>query len=328
MDRRKFVGSITGCLVARSRLAIAQKATSAVVGFLCGGSPSRWVRLVAAFRQGLNETGYFEGKNIDIEFRWAEGQDERLPALAADLVRRQVAVLVATGGPNPALAAKSATSTIPIVFTLGADPVKLGLVDSLGRPGGNITGIGFTTDDVNGKRLQLLYEMVPKVTSIAVLVASDNPNSESIVRQSHDAARTLGLQVHVLKARTEREIDAAFAALAQLSAGALFVGSDGFFFDRRSQMTALAARHAVPASYELREFVEAGGLMSYGANLSEVYRQAGLYAGKILSGTKPADLPILQPTKVELTINLKTAKALGLTITRSLQLRADELIQS
>ena len=327
MKRRSFIGHIAGGLVVAPLAARAQIATKPVVGFLCGESPARWVRLVAAFGQGLSETGYVDGRNVSIDFRWAEGQDERLPALAADLVRRQVAVLVATGGANPVLAAKAATSTIPIVFTLGGDPIKLGVVSSLGRPGGNITGSWFRTADVTEKRLQLLHELVPKVSVVALLVASDNPSAEGVARQVQKAARSLGFRIYVLKARTEQEIDAAFASLVQLRAGALFVGSDGFFFDRRAQFAALATRYAVPACYDLREFVEAGGLMSYGANLPEIYREAGVYTGRILNGAKPADLPILQPTRIDLVINLKTAKALGLTIPQSLQLRAGELIQ-
>jgi len=297
------------------------------VGFLCGESPGRWMRLVASFRAGLSEAGFVEGKNLHIEFRWAEGQDARLPALAADLVNRRVDVLVATGGPNPARAAKSATSRIPIVFTLGADPVKLGLIDSLSRPGGNVTGVNFATGDVNEKRVQLLHELVPNAKSIAVLVAPDNPNFEAVVRQVRSAARTLGLQVHVLRAQTESEINVAFASLARIRAETLFIGPDGFFFDQRTLIASLATRYAVPATYELREFVEVGGLMSYGADLTEIYRQAGGYTGKILGGLKPADLPVLQPVKFQLSINRKTADALGIKIPPSIQLRADEVIQ-
>jgi putative ABC transport system substrate-binding protein len=324
MDRRAFISSSASTLVSVS-LARAQSAIP-TIGFLCGESPARWVRLVAAFRRGLSETGYAEGKNVAIEFRWAEGQDDRLPELAADLVRRQVSVLVATGGPNPALAAKAATSTIPTVFTLGGDPIKLGLVASFGRPGGNITGVGFNTAQLNEKRLQLLHELVPRATLIAVLVAPDNPNAESVAKQTHDAARSLGLRVQVLKARTEREIDTAFAALVQLRAGALFVAPDGFFYDRREQFAALASRSSVAACYDLREFVEVGGLMSYGSTLSDVYRQAGIYTARILNGAKPADLPVMQASKVELVLNLKTANALRLTLPRSVRMRADEVI--
>ena len=325
MDRRAFIRSSAGTLALASFASRAQSGNP-TIGFLCGESPARWGRLVAAFRQGLTETGYAEGRNVGIEFRWADGQDERLPELATDLVRRRVAVLVATGGPNPALAAKAATSTIPTVFTLGGDPVKLGLVASLGRPGGNITGVGFNTAQLSEKRLQLLHELVPRATVIAVLVAPDNPNAESVARQTNDAARSLGLRIQVLKARTEQEIDAAFAALVQLRAGALFVAPDGFFYDRREQIAALAARNSVAACYDLREFVEVGGLVSYGSNLSDVYRQAGIYTARILNGAKPADLPILQVSKVELVLNLKTANALGLTLPQSVRMRADELI--
>ena len=326
MDRRSFIATIGG-LVTTSRDAFAQKRGPALVGFLCGESPQRWVRLVDAFRRGLGETGYTEDKNLSIDYRWAEGQDERLPALARDLVRRPVDVLVSTGGPNPALAAKAATSTIPIVFTLGADPVRLGLVSSLGRPGGNITGVGFSTAAVNEKRVQLLFEMVPKATVIGVLVASDNPVAEATIKQVEAATRVLGPRTYVLRARTERELDVAFTDFARARISALFVGSDGFFYDRRAQITALAARFGIAACYELREYVEAGGLMSYGADLSEVYRLAGVYTGRILGGVKPAELPVLQPTKLELALNLPTARALGLNLPQPLQLRADVLIQ-
>ena len=304
-----------------------QQAGSPVIGFLGIASAAQWGPFVAAFRQGLSEAGYTEGKNVRFEFRWAEGHVDRLSDLAADLVRRQVAVLVATGGPPPALAAKAATTTVPIVFTLGADPVTLGLVASLGRPGGNITGITFITGPLHTKRLQLLHELVPNARVIALLLNPDNPSSESNVRAVQDAARSLGLHPRVLKARTATEIDAAFAALVPQRAEALFVASDAFFFDRRAQFAALATRHAVPTSFDLREFVEAGALMSYGANVADVYRQAGIYTGKILNGMKPADLPVLQPTKFELAINLKTATALGLRVPQTLLLRADQVIQ-
>jgi len=308
-------------------VARAQQSASRVIGFLCIASAGQWAPLVAAFRQGLAETGYVEGKNVGIDFRWAEGHADRLPALAADLVRRRVAVVVATGGPNPALAAKAATSTVPIVFTLGADPVNLGLVANIGRPGGNITGVTFITGPLHAKRLQLLHEVVPKAGVIALLVNPDNPLAGSNARAMQDAARSLGRQTRILKARTVQEIDAAFVTLAQLRAGALLVASDGLFFDQRAQVVALATRHGVPASYELREFVAAGGLMSYGASLSEVYRQTGIYTGKILNGARPADLPVLQPTTLEFVVNLKTANALGLTIPPSVLARVDEVIQ-
>jgi len=242
-------------------------------------------------------------------------------------MRSRVDVVVATGGTNSALAARAATSTLPIVFTLGADPVKAGLVASLGRPGGNVTGVTFITGPLHPKRLQLLHELVPNARIIALLVNPDNPLASSNVRAVQDAARSLGHQTRVLEARTVREIDAAFAALVQLRPGALFVASDGLFFDRRERLVALAARHGVPTSFDLREFVAAGGLMSYGASLPDVYRQAGIYTGKILNGAKPAELPVLQPTKFELVVNLRTAKALGLTIPPSVLARADEVIQ-
>ena len=298
-----------------------------LVGFLCLGSREDWSRLVTAFRQGLSELGFVEGKNVRIEFRWADGRSERLPTLANDLAHHSVAVLVATGGPSSTLAAKAATSTIPIVFTLGADPVKLGVVRALGRPGGNITGVTFITAQLNEKRVELLHELAPKASVVAVLVNPDNPNAEVVAQQTQEAARLFGQKVHLLRARTEGDIDAAFATLASLQAGALFVGSDGFFFDRRGRFGSLAAHHAVPTSFESREFVIAGGLMSYGASILEAYRQAGIHTGRILIGANPADLPVLQPTKVELVINLKTAKKLALTIPQSLLLRTDEVIQ-
>jgi putative tryptophan/tyrosine transport system substrate-binding protein len=326
MDRRTFIGTLTGSLLVAPHAARAQKSAVPMIGFLCLGSPAQWAAFVAAFRTGLKETGYVEGQNVAIEYRWAEGQVDRLPALAADLVRRNAAVLVATGGSSVALAAQKATATIPVVFTLGGDPVKYGLVATLARPGANITGVTFLTTQLHAKRVELLHELVPKANVIAVLVNPENANAESAVMHAQEAARLLGQQVHVLQARTEREIDAAFAAVSQFRAGALFVASDGFFLYRREQFGAWAAHHAVPSSFELREFVAAGGLMSYGASLGEVYRQAGIYTGKIINGARAADLPILQPTKVELVINTRTAKALGLTIPQSLRVQA-ELIE-
>ena len=326
MDRRTFIGTLTGSLLVAPHAARAQKSAVPMIGFLCLGSPAQWAAFVAAFRTGLKETGYVEGQNVAIEYRWSEGQVDRLPALAADLVRRNAAVLVATGGSSVALAAQKATATIPVVFTLGGDPVKYGLVATLARPGANITGVTFLTTQLHAKRVELLHELVPKANVIAVLVNPENANAESAVMQAQEAARLLGQQVHVLQARTEREIDAAFAAVSQFRAGALFVARDGFFLYRREQFGAWAAHHAVPSSFALREFVAAGGLMSYGASLGEVYRQAGIYTGKIINGARAADLPILQPTKVELVINTRTAKALGLTIPQSLRVQA-ELIE-
>jgi putative tryptophan/tyrosine transport system substrate-binding protein len=327
MDRRTFIGGVAGGLLAAPLAARAQKPAMPVIGFLCVASPAQWAPYVAAFRKDLNETGYVEGKNVAIEFRWAEGQYDRLPALAADLVRRQVAVLVATGGGDPVLAAKAATSTIPIVFTSGGDPVEIGLVTSLSHPGSNVTGVSIVTVELVAKRLGLLHELVPKATVIAYIV---NPNglnaAASETRKAQEAARSFGQQLHVLRAGSEQEIDAAFASLRQLRAGALLVGTDAFFNARRDQFVALAVRYAIPAMLEGRESVVAGGLMSYGASFPEVYRQAGVYTGKILNGAEPADLPVLQPTKFELVINTRTAKALGLTIPQSLRVQA-ELIE-
>jgi putative ABC transport system substrate-binding protein len=326
MDRRTFIGNVAGGLLAAPLAARAQKRAMPVIGFLSLASPAPWTSYVAGFRRGLNEAGYVEGKNVAIEFRWAEGHHDRLPALAADLVSRHVAVLVATGGPGPARAAKAVTSTIPIVFTGASDPVESGLVTSLGRPGGNVTGVSVFSVELMAKRLELLHELVPKATVIAMLVNPNNAGAESYARVALEATRSLGQQLHVLSARTEQEIDAAFARLAQLRADALVVAPDPFFNVRREQIVGLAARRAVPAIFDFREFAAAGGLMSYGPSLSEVYRQAGIYTGKILDGAKPGDLPVLQPTNVELVINQKTAKAFGLTIPQSLRVLA-ELIE-
>ena len=327
MKRRTFVALIGSAVVVGPLAVRAQPKASLVIGFLSLASSEPWAPFIGAFRQGLKETGYVEGENVGIEFRWAEGIDDRLPALATELVRRNVAVLVATGGPSPALAAKAATAATPIVFTLGADPVKLGLVANLGRPGGNATGVTFITGLLHPKRLELLHELVPKASVIALLINPHNPLAESNVKAVQEAASALGQRIQVLEARTRQELDSAFADSVHLRAGALFVASDAFFFDRREQFAALAARYAIPTTFDAREFVAAGGLMSYGASLSEVYREAGVYTGRSLNGAKPADLPVLQPTKVELVINLKPAKALGLSIPQSLLLRADEVIQ-
>jgi len=323
--RRNFIALLGGAAIMGPLPARAQKSAVPVIGVMAAGSPTQWG--VTVFGQGLSETGYIEGKNVAIDFRWAEGHYERLPAIAAELVSRHVAVLVASGGSTAVLAARAATATIPIVFMTGADPVKIGLVASLGRPGGNVTGVSFITAQLDAKRLELVHELVPQASVIALLVNPGNPTAESNGRALQDAARSLGPQAPILKARTVQEIDAAFAALGQLRAGALLVASDSFFFLRREQLVALAVRHAVPASFDVREFVTAGGLLSYGPSLPEVWRQAGIYTGRILNGAKPADLPVLQPTKFELVINLTTAKALGLTIPQSVLLRADEVIQ-
>ena len=325
MDRRTFIGRVAGGILAVPLASRAQTSSMPVVGFLSGQSPGSWAPYVAAFRNGLTETGYVEGKNVTIEFRWAEGHYDRLPALVAELIRRQVAVVVAGGG--GAREAKTATVTIPIVFTTGNDPVENGLVTSLAHPGGNATGVSFVPTELAAKRLELLHQLVPKVAAIAMVVNPVTTYAEPRARKVQEAARSFGLQLHVLNARTEQEIDAAFATLVKLRAGALLVDSDPFFNGRRDQFVALAARYAVPAIYDGREYVDAGGLMSYGGSITEVYRLAGIYTGKILKGAKPADLPILQPTKVDLVINLKTAKSLGISIPQSLLLRANEVIQ-
>ncbi len=325
MDRRKFISGIAGGLLAIPLGARSQNSSIPVIGFLSGQSPGPYAPYVAAFRKGLSETGYVEGKNVAIEFRWAESHPDRVPALAADLVRHQVAVLFATGG--TAREAKAATATIPIVFTTGNDPVEGDLVASLAHPGGNATGVSFVPAELAAKRLELLHQLVPNATVIAMVLNPGFVNAESRARKVQEAARSFGLQLHVLSARTEQEIDAAFATLAKLRACALLVDSDPFFNTRRDQLAALAARYAVPAIYDVRETVVAGGLMSYAGSIPEAFRQAGIYTGRILNGAKPADLPILQPTKVELVINLRTAKTLGLTIPQSLLLRADEVIQ-
>jgi putative ABC transport system substrate-binding protein len=298
-----------------------------VIGFLNGASPGAWEPFVAAFRQGLSETGYLEGSNVVIEYRWAEGRYDQLPALVADLVRRQVAVIVATGGAYPVLAAKKATSKIPVVFSTGGDPVKLGLVVSLNRPGGNATGVNVFTSVMEAKRLGLLRELVPAATLIAILVNPTNPNTETQLKDVQEGARTLGVQIHILHASSEREIDAAFATLTQLRAGALLVGADPFFNSQRDRLVGLTASHKMPALYEFREFAVAGGLASYGTDLAEGYRQVGVYTGRILKGEKPADLPVVQSTKFKFVINLKTAKVLGIDVPPTLSARADEVIE-
>ena len=324
MRRRELMLVLGGALTAARTLRAQQKAMP-VIGFLNGRSPGEAAGVVAAFRQGLSETGYVEGQNVAIEYRWAEGRYDRLRALAADLVGRQVD-LIATGGLPPALAAKNATSTIPIVF-LGTDPVRDGLVASLARPGGNLTGFTVINVELMPKRLDLLFELVPETRVIALLVNPNNPTAETIMGDVQEAARVKGMQLDIVKAGTESEIETAFAFLVQLQAGALVVGGDPFFNSRREQLAALASRHAIPAIYEYREFPAAGGLISYGPSLTNTWREVGIYAGKILKGAKPADLPVQQPTKFELVVNLKTAKALGLTVPQSILALADEVIE-
>jgi putative tryptophan/tyrosine transport system substrate-binding protein len=304
----------------------AQQKAMPVIGYLGSGSPGAAAASVAAFRQGLSETGDVEGQNVAIEYRWAEGRYDQLPALAADLVGRKVDV-IATGGMPSALAAKSATSTIPIVFLIGTDPVELSLVKSLARPSGNLTGVTMIATELMPKRLELLSELVPGARVIALLVNPNNASAEPQLRDVQEAARAKGVQLPILKAGTESELDAAFASLVQLHAGALVVGTDPLFISRREQLVALAARHAVPAIYEFRDFAADGGLISYGPSLTAGFRQVGIYAGRILAGTNPADLPVQQPTTFELVVNLKTASTLGLTVPPSILARADEVIE-
>jgi putative ABC transport system substrate-binding protein len=328
MNRRTFVRSVAATAMGLTVVARAQKSELPAIGFLNLASAAEWEPRVAAFRRGLAEGGYVDGRNVTIDFRWAEGNYDRLPALAAELVQRRVSVIVATGGGPVILAAKSATLTIPIVFTLGNDPVRLGVVASLNRPGGNITGVSILTLELAAKRVSVLHELVPKATTIGLLVNPDNARlAEPETSTMRDAALKLGLHLSVQSARNESEISQAFSALVRERAGALLIGSDASYESRREQLVALAARHSLPTLYPQRESVAAGGLASYGTNVSDGYRQAGVYAAKILGGAKPADLPVVQSSNVELVVNLKTAKALNLSIPQSVLSRADEVIQ-
>ena len=324
MRRRDLIALAAGATLAVPLVGRAQQKAMAVIGFLSPASPN--ASNIAAFRHGLSEAGYVEGQNLAIQYRWAEGHYDRLPAMAADLVGRKVDMIMAAASPA-ALAAKNAISTIPIVFHTGDDPVAAGLVASLARPGGNLTGTSLLNVELAAKRFELLSELVPQARVIALLVNPKNWQTESVMRDVQEAARTKGRQLLILKAGTESEIDAAFAALVSSQAGALLVGADPFLSGRREQLVTLASRHAVPAIYQYREFAEAGGLISYGLSITAAYRQDGIYAGRVLKGEKPADLPVQEPTTFELVINLKTAKALGLTVPQSLLARADEVIE-
>ena len=326
MKRRREFMSLLGAAAMWPLAARAQQPAMPVMGYLNSRSRDTDTPFLAAFHRGLNETGYVEGQNVAIEYRWADGQYDRLPVLATDLVRRRVTVMAATSTPA-ALAAKAATSAIPIVFTTAADPIAVGLVDSLSRPSGNVTGVNSYLSDLGAKRLELLRQLVPTAALIGMLVNPNYPDAESQAKDVKEAARTLGQQVHVVNADSEGDLNRAFATFIELKADALLVSLDSFFLSRREQLVALAARHKIPVMYFARDFVLAGGLMSYGSDLADSYRQAGVYTGRILKGAKPVDLPVLQPTKFELSINTTTAKSLGLSIPDRLLALADEVIE-
>jgi putative ABC transport system substrate-binding protein len=328
LGRREFITLLGSVAMSWPLAARAQQRAMPVIGFLNPTSPDAFVERLRGFRQGLKDTGYVEGENVAIEYRWADNQLDRLPGLAAELVRRNVAVIVASQGTASVLAAKAATTTIPIVFNLAEDPVRLGLVASLARPGGNLTGFNFLSAELVAKRLELLRELVPAATRVAVLVNPTNvTTTETTLRDLEPAARQMGLQIQALNASTSREINAAFGTFVREPPDALFVGLDPFLNSRRVQLVNLASRHTVPAAYSVRDFAEAGGLMSYGANLTDVLRQLGVYIGRVLKGMKPADLPVVQSSKFELVINAETARMLGLTVPASLLATADEVIE-
>jgi putative tryptophan/tyrosine transport system substrate-binding protein len=326
MKRRQFITLLGGAAAAWPLAASAQQPAMPVIGYLSARSPQDTMRLVEAFRRGLEQVGFVEGQNVRVEYRWAMGELNRLPELAADLVRKPVTVLVSTGGDEAALASKAATSTIPIAFILGGDPVKLGLATSYSRPGGNATGISILTHTLEFKRIELLHELVPLASTIGVLF-DPNRTYEDLLRSLHEAVRALGLELKELRASSDAEVDMAFETMTRQRILALAVLAGPFFDTRREKLVALAARYAVPTAYAFREFSEAGGLMSYGVDARVTYRQIGVYAGEILNGKKPAELPVMQPTKLELVINLKTASALGLKVPLTLQVAADEVIE-
>jgi putative ABC transport system substrate-binding protein len=326
MRRRDFIAGLGG-IAAWPLKARAQQPALPVIGFLGAASPDGYAPFVGGFLRGLKEAGFIDSENVAIVYRWAEGRYDRLPALAAELVAKRVSVMVATGGLSSSLAAKEATKTIPIVFTLGSDPLKSGLVASLNRPGGNVTGISLFAYLLDAKRVELMHELVPGATMIALLANPNNPQTDAQLADVEAACRTFGQQVVILKASSASEIEEAFAALAQRRVSALLVSADPFFLGRRHQIVASVARHSIPAMYEWRQFAEADGLMSYGVDLVDAYRQAGVYVAKILNGAKPADLPILQPTKFEFVINLKTAKKMGLDLPAKLLALADDVIE-
>jgi ABC-type uncharacterized transport system substrate-binding protein len=328
MRRREFITLLGGAAAGWPIMARAQQSSLPVIGLLVAGTPEAFAPLIAAFRKGLNETGFVEGQSVAIEYRWANNENNRLPELAADLVRRRVAVIVTPVSTAAALAAKAATTTIPVVFSAGADPVQAGLVASLNRPGGNFTGVHFLAAALGAKRLGLLHELRPEAARFALLVNPNNPvTAETMIKDVTAAAATIGRQIEIITAGSYREIDTAFATLVQKRADALLVMPDAMFLTRRVQLATLATRHALPAIYPLREFVEAGGLMSYGSNQTERFRQVGIYTGRILKGEKPADLPVMQAAVFEFVINLQTARALGLDIPATLNARADEVIE-
>ena len=327
MKRREFITLLGGAAAAWPVAARAQQPVTPVIGFMSGRSPAESEYLVKAFRTGLNELGYVEGRNVSVEYRWADGHYDRLPALAAELVGRRVAAIAATGGSVSGLAAKAATATTPIVFSSGGDAVKLGLVASLNRPGGNVTGVNLIFGALGAKRLELLRDLIPQATTIAMLVNLNYPSASTEVQETEAGARSLGLQLHVFNATVESEFERAFAAITAQRVAGLLVGDDPFLQSRRDKLVQLAANHAIPAIYFSRDFSDAGGLMSYGPSIIDAYRLVGFYIGRVLNGERPADLPVIQPTKFDLVINLKTAKALQLTVSPTLLARADEVIE-